>query len=115
MAKNSFSKNPLALLGLLGFLGIIGLFTGNAGFYGFFGFFSFFFALLGRSDELLQLNAAKAGLNAFVVSMIGVIAAIVLITLTNSLEIIAATLAFTLVTTVFTFVISFYVYEKRGV
>ncbi|MCS3923606.1 DUF3796 domain-containing protein [Methanosalsum natronophilum] len=114
MTDKKISKNPLALLGLLGFLGMLGLTTGNAGFYGFFGFFSFFFALAGKTDEFLMMNVARAGLNGFVISMVCIGASVVLMTITDSMEVIAGALAATLVFPLLTFVISFYIYDRGG-
>lgn len=60
----------LYLLGFLGFVGLLGLVVDNPGFYGFFGFFGFFAYKRIIPDERFMSNAAKAGRNAFFVSMI---------------------------------------------
>lgn len=63
--------SPLKYLGLLGFIGLLGLFTNNPGFYGFFGGFAFFGFANIKNDERFSLNLAKAGLNAWAVTFVG--------------------------------------------
>lgn len=113
MNQLSLKKNPIQLLGLLGLFGLLGLVTGNTGFYGFFGFFAFF-AAIGRSDEMLRQNLARAGFNAFVVSMIGVSTAIAVLTILRTLEVAALFFAGIFIAQILTFVISFNIYEIRG-
>ncbi len=107
-------KNPLRFLGLLGLLGLVGLITGNAGFYGFFGFFGFFGLARETDDEMLRHNLARAGLNAFIVSLVGVSLAIAIVSLTKSPEAAAVCIAVIFIAQISTFVISFNLYEKRG-
>ena len=111
-------SNPISYMGFLGFLGLAGLINGNVGFYGFFGFFGFFGLARQRDDEMLRHNMARAGLNAFVVSLIGFSVAIVGLSIVKSPEAIVAffTVYFALlfVAQILTFVISFNLYEKRG-
>ncbi|RQD83070.1 MAG: DUF3796 domain-containing protein [Methanocalculus sp. MSAO_Arc2] len=113
MNQNTLKKNPIRLLGLLGFLGLLGLVTGNAGFYGYFGFFAFF-AAIGKSDEMLHINLARAGYNAFIVSILGVSAAMAILAITRSLEIAALFFAGIFIAQIGTFLISFYSYEWKG-
>lgn len=108
-------KGRLKYLGFLGFLGLLGL-TGNLAFYGFFNFFGFW-ALSNRkqkSDELLKANAAKAGLNAFITSMVTVSLTIVVISFFRTWEAAAIAIALVFTAQLLTFIISFYYYEKRG-
>ena len=109
-------KRSPKYVGFLGFLGLLGLFTGNFAFYGFFNFFGFW-GLANRkqkSDELLISNAAKAGLNAFKVSLVALSLAIAILSVFKTLE--AAMISITLVFTaqIITFIVSFNYYEKRG-
>ena len=105
-------KNPIRFLGLLGVLGLLGLITGNTGFFGFFG--------LARQtdDEMLRHNLARAGFNAFIVSLLGFPVAVVSVSFMMPLE---AMLAFFVlffaglfIIQILTFVLSFNIYEKRG-
>jgi len=64
-------KHPLRLMGMLGLVGVAGLLTGNYGLFGFFGFFGFFALAREKDDEMLRQNMAKAGFNAFLVSLVG--------------------------------------------
>jgi len=106
-------RNPLKFLGLLGLLGLVGIFTGNYGFYGFFGFFGFF-GLKEKADEMLWNNQARAGLNAFVVSLVGVAFVIAVAAYTQSLMVAAVALAVLFIAQVATFVFSFNIYESKG-
>ena len=91
-------KRSLKYFGFLGFLGLLGLITGNPGYYGLFNFFG----LWGLSnhlskqkvDELLISNTARAGRNAFVVSMVGLSLTIAVLSFIKTLE--AATISITL-------------------
>ncbi len=104
----------LRFLALLGLLGLLGWFTDNPGFYGFFGFFAFTsFAAL-KEDELLQKNAARAGFNAFLVSLIGLALAIALGALTLNLPLMSLAVGIVFAAQLVTFVVSFQVYERRG-
>ncbi|MFH1651547.1 MAG: DUF3796 domain-containing protein [Chloroflexota bacterium] len=106
-------KRKLWYLGFLGFLGLLGL-TGNFGFYGFFNFFGFWALSKQKSDELLVSNTARAGLNAFVVSMVAVSLAIAALSIFKSLEAAAISVAVVFTAQLLTFIVSFNYYEKRG-
>ena len=107
-------KSNLRFLGFLGLIGLLGLPTGNYGFFGFFGAFAFF-ALGGiRNDEMFKINIAKAGLNAFVVSLVGIILAIAALSILQTLETAALFIGGIFLAQLWTFIISYYVYEKRG-
>lgn len=103
----------LRFLALLGFLGLLGLVTGNNGFYGFFGFFGFW-AFRSRSDELLEKNSARAGFNAFVVSLVGLAIAIAVVSLTGSLMVAGGSIMAVFAAQIVTFVVSLNLYERRG-
>ncbi len=107
-------KLGLRYLGFLGFLGLLGL-TGNPAFYGLFNFFGFW-ALSSRQkdDELLRLNTARAGLNAFIASLIAVSLTIAAISFLRTLEAAALAIALVFTAQLLTFIISFNYYEKRG-
>ncbi len=111
-------KNPIRFLGLVGLLGLLGLITGNTGFYGFFGFFGFFGLARQGDDELLRHNLARAGLNAFIVSLLGFPLAVIAISFIDSMETMlaffATYFAVLFVIQILTFVLSFNIYEKRG-
>ncbi|MDY6826504.1 MAG: DUF3796 domain-containing protein [Bacillota bacterium] len=111
-------KNPLRYLGLIGILGLLGIITENTGLFGLFGFFGFFGLARQRNDEMLRHNLARAGLNAFMVSLIGFPAAATIISFIDSLEtvvvVLVNTFAVLFVIQILTFVISFNLYEKRG-
>ena len=109
-------KRRLKYLGFLGFLGLLGLFTGNLAFYGFFNFFGFW-GLSNRqqkSDELLKSNTAKAGLNAFVISMVGLSLTIAILSFFKPLEAAAISIAVVFTAQLLTFIFSLNYYEKRG-
>ena len=107
-------KSRLRYLGFLGFLGLLGL-TGNPAFYGLFNFFGFWaVSPKQKSDELLKLNVAKAGLNAFFASLVSVSLTIVTISFFKTLEAAAISIALVFTTQILTFIISFNYYEKRG-
>ncbi len=105
-------KNKLRYLGFLGLLGLLGLVTGNYGFFGFFGFFAFFGAAFAKTDELLRKNINRAGLNGFVVAMLGLVVSMVVITSLEALEAAALLIAFTFVASILTFTFSLHFYEK---
>jgi len=111
-------KNPMWYLGFVGLLGLAGLVSGNAGFSGFFGFFGFFGLARQTDDEMLRHNLSRAGLNAFVVSMLGFPAVIIIGSFADSLETLIAlfghSFGILFVIQILTFVISFNLYEKRG-
>lgn len=107
-------RKTFRYMGFLGFLGLLGLFTGNFGFYGFFNFFGLWALSKQKSDELLQSNVAKAGLNAFIVSLVSVSLNIAALSLFPTLEIAAIAVAGVFMAQLLTFIISFNYYEKRG-
>jgi hypothetical protein len=106
-------KRNLRYLGFLGFLGLLGL-TGNLAFYGFFNFFAFWALSRQKRDELLISNAARAGLNAFKISIVALSLAIVILSVFKSLEAAMISIALVFTAQLLTFIISFNYYEKRG-
>ena len=107
-------KNNLRFLGFLGLIGLLGIPTGNYGLFGFFGAFAFFAWGEIRNDEMFKANVAKAGLNAFVVSFVGLIIAIAALSIIQTLEVAALFLGGIFFVQLMTFIISFYVHERRG-
>jgi hypothetical protein len=108
-------KRRLRYLGFLGFLGLLGLFTGNPAFYGLFNLFGFWaLSSKQKSDELLQSNIARAGLNAFIASIVAVSSTIVVISFVKTLEAAGICIALVFTAQLLTFIISFNYYEKRG-
>jgi hypothetical protein len=108
-------KRRLRYLGFLGFLGLLGI-TGNVAFYGLFNFFGFW-GLSNRkqkNDELLKSNTARAGLNAFIASLIAVSLTVVVISFFKTLEAAAISIALVFTAQLLTFIISFNYYENRG-
>ena len=111
-------KHPLRFLGLLGLTGLTGLFTGNYGLFGFFGFFGFFALNREKDDEMLRQNMARAGFNAFLVSLLGFPVAVIVTQFLGTIE--SAFVFFTMyfavlfAAQILTFVFSFNYYEKRG-
>ncbi len=107
-------KRKLGYLGFLGFLGLLGL-TGNYAFFGLFNLFGFW-ALSSRqkSDELLKSNTARAGLNAFIASLIAVSLTIAFLSFSKTLEAAAIALAVIFMVQLLTFIISLNYYENRG-
>ena len=99
-------------MGFLGLLGLLGLVTGNYGFFGFFGFFAFFGAAFKKTDEFLRKNLNRAGLNGFVVAMIGLVVSMVIITSLEALEAAALLIACSFVASMLTFSFSLHFYEK---
>jgi hypothetical protein len=86
-------KRRLRYLGFLGFLGLLGL-TGNPAFYGLFNFFGFWaLSSKQKSDELLESNTAKAGLNRFIASLIAVSMTIAVLSFVKTLEAAAISIA----------------------
>ncbi|MDW7740614.1 MAG: DUF3796 domain-containing protein [Bacillota bacterium] len=111
-------KNPIWYLGLIGFLGLLGIVTGNTGLFGLFGFFGFFGMARQTDDEMLRHNMAKAGLSAFIVSLVGFPVATIILSFLDSSETVISffVIYFSLlfVAQILTFVFSFNYYEKRG-
>lgn len=107
-------KSNLRFLGFLGFIGFLGFPTGNYGFFGFFGAFAFFTFGAIRNDEMFKIHIAKAGLNAFVVSFVGLVLAISALSIIQTLEIAALFIGGIYLIQLLTFVFSYMVYEKRG-
>ena len=108
-------KRRLRYLGFLGFLGLLGL-TGNYAFYGLFNFFGFW-GLSNRkqkSDELLISNTARAGLNAFLASLVAVSLTIAILSFFKTLEAAAISIAVVFTAQLLTFIFSLNYYEKRG-
>ncbi|MGM0653476.1 MAG: DUF3796 domain-containing protein [Bacillota bacterium] len=111
-------RNPIWYLGFIGILGLLGLVTSNTGLFGLFGFFGFFGIAKQVDDEMLRHNLAKAGLNAFIVSLVGFPVATIILTFLDSAETIIGFFviyfALLFVVQIITFVFSFNYYEKRG-
>ena len=107
-------KNNLRFLGFLGLIGLLGIPTGNYGLFGFFGAFAFFAWGQIRNDEMFKKNVAKAGLNAFVVSFVGLILAMAALSIIRTLAVAALLLSGIFFVQLMTFIISFYAYERRG-
>jgi hypothetical protein len=105
----------LRYFGFLGFLGLLGLITGNPGYYGLFNFFGFWsLSSKQKNDELLKSNTARAGLNAFVASLVAVSLTIAVLSVFKTLEAAAFSLAGIFTAQLLTFIISLNYYEKRG-
>jgi ABC-type multidrug transport system permease subunit len=104
--------SPLKYLGLLGFLGLLGLFTDNPGFYGFFGGFAFFGFANIKNDERYSLNLAKAGLNAWAVTFVGLALTIAYTGVTRAAESALWGLMLVYPVSVLTFVSSFAKYDR---
>lgn len=107
-------KSNLRYLGFLGVIGLLGLVTDNYGFFGFFGFFSFWCFAGMKNDELLRKNISRAGLNAFVVSFIGISLAIATLSIIQTLAAAALFIGGIFLAQIFTFIISLIVYERQG-
>ena len=107
-------KGKLRYLGFLGFIGLGGLITGNYGMFGFFGFFAFFGASLQQQDEMLRHNLARAGLNGFVISMLGLSASILVVTMLESWSYLALMVGITFAAQILTFTFSLIHYERKG-
>jgi len=108
------NRNKLSLLAILGLVGLLGIFTNNPGMYGFFGFFGFAAFSAVKNDEMMEKNAARAGLNAFVVCIVGLVAALVSVSIVQSMLIATAFIAGIFAIGILTFTISFVLYEKKG-
>lgn len=106
-------KNSIRFLGFLGLMGLLGIPTGNYGLFGFFGAFAFFAWGEIQNDEMFRINIAKAGLNAFVVSFVGLIIAIAALSMIQTLEIAALFIGGIFFVQLMTFIISFYIFERR--
>lgn len=107
-------KNNLRFLGFLGFIGFLGIPTGNYGLFGFFGAFAFFAWGEIRNDEMFIINVAKAGLNAFIVSFVCLVLAMAALSIMPTIAIAALFIGGTFFVQLVTFIISFYVYERKG-
>ena len=107
-------KNNLRYLGFLGVIGLLGIPTDNYGLFGFFGAFAFFAWGEIRNDEMFRINVAKAGLNAFVVSFVGLVLAMAALSIMPTLATAALFIGGIFFAQLVTFIISFYVYERRG-
>jgi len=107
-------KNSFRYLGLLGLVGLLGIPTGNYGLFGFFGFFAFFSWGEIRNDEMFKKNVAKAGLNAFIVSLVSITLAMAALSIFQTLATAALLMGGIFFVQLMTFIISFFVYEKRG-
>ena len=107
-------KGKLRYLGFLGLVGIIGLLIENPGMFGFFGFFGFFAATFQKQDELLEQNLNKAGMNGFVVSLLGLAVAIMVVAYQRSFQWLALMVGIVFAAQVLTFTISLMMYEKKG-
>ncbi len=104
----------LKYLGLLGFLGLLGIFTSNIGFLGFLGFFAFFAHGKVIQDERLEANVNRAARNAFIVSVVFFVIAMVVAVVTSdmSLFIYAFAVNFALLLVTFSFSLTYY--ERKG-
>ncbi len=107
-------KGKLRFLGLLGMIGFAGLFTGNYGLFGFFGFFAFFGPAFKQQDELLQLNLRRAAMNAFAVSMVTLVLAMVIVSIYKSFQAAVIFLALVFALQILTFTFSLMYYERKG-
>lgn len=108
----SIKGSPLKYLGFLGFLGLLGLFTDNPGAYGFFGGFAFFSFANIKNDERLSINLANAGLNAFVVTLVGLSLVIAYTGVTRTAETALLGLMLIYPVSILTFVGSFANYDR---
>ncbi|MCG8483724.1 MAG: DUF3796 domain-containing protein [Clostridia bacterium] len=108
------NRNWFKCLWVLGFLGLLGYFTDNVGFYGFFGFFGSlaFFGI--KDDERLIDNINKAARNAFVVSMVICITAIVFVAILRQKDLLYYGIPVIFVAQYFTFVASYLYYDFTG-
>ena len=108
----------LRLLGFLGLLGLSGFFTGNYFLFGFFGFLGFFAFPKERNDEMLGYNLGRAGLNAFVVSIVGFALTVMFVTFFRDIEtafrFFVVCVAILFAVQILTFVFSFQYYETKG-
>ena len=107
-------KSSLRYLGLLGLVGLAGVITGQPGLLGFFGFFGFFAVTFQQHDELLRRNLTRAGLNGFVVSLIGLAISIAVVAVLQSFQVLALMVGVVFALQVLVFTISLIVYERGG-
>ena len=107
-------KSKLRYLGILGLVGLAGVATGQPGLFGFFGFFGFFAVTFQQEDELLRWNLARAGLNGFVVSLVGLAIAIALVAIQRSFQWLALMVGVVFALQVLVFTVSLVVYERGG-
>jgi hypothetical protein len=108
-------KRWLRYLGFLGFLGLIGLFTGHPGYCSLFNLFGLWsLSSKQKNDELLALNTAKAGRNAFIITMITMSLTIAFISIVKTLFAAEIAIAVAFTAQLLTFIISLNIYEKRG-
>lgn len=106
-------KDKLTLLGLLGLIGLLGIPTQNYGLFGFFGFFGFLGIYGLKNDEMLRENIAKSGKNAFVVSTVFIVIAMISLITFQNIELTAIMIALTFVAQILTFTFSLSIYEKK--
>jgi len=109
------NTDRMRFLGLLGLVGLLGVPTGNYGLFGFFGFFGLFGLMRKKSDEMLRLSMAQAGLNACIASLISLSIAMAVVTTLQTAEAAAVALGITFFVQVLTLVFSFNYYESKGV
>lgn len=107
-------KSKLRYLGFLGLVGLAGVATGQPGLFGFFGFFGFFAVTFQQEDELLRWNLARAGLNGFVASLVGLAIAIALVAIQRSFHWLALMVGVVFALQVLAFTVSLVVYERGG-
>ena len=107
-------KSKLRYLGLLGLVGLAGVATGQQGLFGFFGFFGFFAVTFQQEDELLRWNLARAGLNGFVVSLVGLAIAIAVVAMQRSFQWLVLMVGVVFALQVLAFTVSLVVYERGG-
>ncbi|MCF8012354.1 MAG: DUF3796 domain-containing protein [Clostridiales bacterium] len=107
--------SPLKYLSLFGLLGLLGLITSNPGFYGFFGFFGFFSFANIKNDEFFSRCVAKAGLNAFLVTLVGLALTITYCGITSSLGAALVGVAVIFAVGILVFTGSTMYYERRGI
>lgn len=108
------NRNWFKYLWISGFLGLLGYFTNNEGFYGFFGFFGSVAFWGVKDDERLIGNVNKAARNAFVVSMVICITAIVFVAILRQKDLLSYGIPVIFVAQYFTFVASFFYYDYTG-
>lgn len=101
-------------MGLLGLVGLAGVVMEQPGLFGFFGFFGFFAVTFQEEDELLRWNLARAGLNGFVVSLLGLAIAIAVVAVQRSVQWLALMVGVVFALQVLTFTVSLFVYEHGG-
>ncbi len=107
-------KGKLRYLGLLGLVGLAGVITGQPGLFGFFGFFGIFAVTFQQEDELLRWNLARAGLNGFVTSLLGLAMAIAVVAVQRSFQGLALMVGVVFALQVLVFTVSLVVYERGG-